>query len=276
VGRVPAPPGTVLLSDCGAQEAAALPALASAVDAGLGLVVFMGPRSSDGACAAALARSGLLPAAPVVRSTQEEQAVLWWDVSHPTLARYDLDRLDLASLRLVSRHDLAPPAQAGARPLLRLADDSVVMVDMVRARGRVLVVSASPTRRDSDWVVQRAFAPLVRDFITHAGGAAARDGGWPVVNRRFTDRAGFGPDLSSRRVLRFPEGEGDLAAAEEAQFRSALGLPARAPVLSAADLGPAPAGASRPGEWWPWFVVGLLVLATAESRLADRRRGRRP
>ena len=270
------PAEVFVLADCGPGLKAALPSLVARVKAGAGCVLFLGAHADPETCGA-LAACGLLPAAPRPVAASDPQSVVWWEASHPAFAGFDPDRLDLAALNLKRLHDLAPLVKVGAKPLMKLEDEAVAMVETSCGKGRVLVVAAGPTRQSSDWVTQRAFAPLVRAWAIHAAATLSEAGGWKVAVRKFTDEAGFGPDLNTHRILVFPGNESDLAAADEASFRTAWRMPAKQAEFNAADLAPKmvpPDGFARPHEIWPILALLLLLILTVETLVADRRTSR--
>jgi Aerotolerance regulator N-terminal len=262
--------GGIVLADCDVEEAGALARLVPSVKAGLGVIIFLGPRA-DAAVCAELTRCGLLPASPALRQSTETKTLAEWDDSDPAVARYALDRRELAALRWTPRHDLQPLVAAGGKPLMRFEDNSPAMVSWSCGKGRVLVATANPTRRDGDWVIQRIFAPWMRDCVSAIVLPALGESGWTVRDRRFTDTTGFGPVSGQSEILRFAEGEGAPDTASEEEFRAALQLPAK-PSLSAAALLPPPPGTLRENEPWPWILTLLLGILGTELLVADWRR----
>ncbi len=259
--------GAIVLGDCGKGEAAALAKALPAVKSGMGAILFLGPRADADTCAA-LAQGGLLPAAPVCIAEKAEQAITGWDGTDPALSRYRLERGELAALQWRARHDLRPLVAAGGRAVMSFADNTPAMIAFTRGKGRVLVVAGSPLRADGDTVIQRVFAPWLRDCVASVVGSAGRDDGWSVRERRFTDTAGFGPLADTHEILRFPAGEGSPEAADEAAFRKALHLSDQAVLAQVAEVD-LPPGAARENELWPWLLLALLVLLAGELMLAD-------
>lgn len=261
--------GAIILGDCGREEAAALEKALPAVKSGMGALLFLGPRADAQVCAA-LARGGILPAAPVRIPGNSEKSVGGWDAADPALSRYRPERGELAALRWRPRHDLAPLVAAGARTVMSFGDDTPAMVAFTCGKGRVLVVAGSPLRADGDTVIRRIFAPWLRDCAASVAGSARHDVAWTVRDRRFTDAAGFGPLVGGKEILRFPEGEGSPEAADEASFRKALRLPEQA-VQAQAPQVELPPAAQREDEPWPWILLILLSILLGELMLADRK-----
>lgn len=262
-------PASVILCDYGPIDAANLPLLIDKVGPSLGLIIFLGARADAKSCVA-LHASGLLPAIPTLIQAPVLQSVTWWDVSHPALSRYNLDRAELSGMSFLSRHDLSPLVKGGATVLMKLADDTVCATESHYRNGRVMVVAAQPTRTDSDWVIQRAFAPLIRELVS-AGAQLSIAADWKIVDRRFTDTAGFGPDLSQKRILRFPSGEGDLLNANETKFRDDLYLPEHRTPVRAHQFPEPRQGAQRANELWAYFALALLFLMSIEIVVSDKR-----
>lgn len=259
--------GAVVLGDCGKAEAAALKKALPAVKSGMGALLFLGPRADAEVCAS-LARDGFLPAAPLCIPEQGEKTVSEWDANDPALSRYRPERGELAALRWHPRHDLRPLVAAGARAVMSFKDGTPAMVAVTCGRGRVLVVTGSPLRADGDTVIQRIFAPWLRDCVASVAGSAKHDIAWTVRDRRFTDTAGFGPLADTHEILRFPPGEGATDSADEAAFRKALHLSDKT-VPAQTPQGDLPPGAARENEPWPWILLALLAILLGELMLAD-------
>ncbi len=261
--------GAIVLGDCGKEEAAALEKALPAVKRGMGVMLFLGPRADASVCAA-LGRGGLLPAAPVPIPEGAAKSIGGWDEADPALSRYRPERGELTSLRWRARHDLRPLVAAGARAVMSFEDDKPAMVAFTCGKGRVLVVAGSPLRADGDTVIQRIFAPWLRDCVASVVGTAGHDTAWTVRDRRFTDAAGFGPLADKKEILRFPDGEGTPEAADEAAFRKDLHLSAQTAKAQVSEMD-LPPEAQRENEPWPWILLILLALLLGELLLADRK-----
>jgi len=232
---------------------------------------FLGGATNPGEFAA-LAGSGLFPGKIEAVDPPVLRAIGNWDQSHEALRRFDGgDRGDLRGVLL--RDAFAIEAGPDWKTLAALDNGHPVLLARELGKGRVLVFANPLTRAWSDFPTQRIFLPLMKEWFT-----------W--LTRFSPDRDAareIAPGLKEARAIGTYEKDGalevvapdptemDVAVADEAFARRALGLPD--------EDGPAPAGENlrlpkfreRQNEIWPWIALTLLALLIFETVLSDQR-----
>ena len=221
---------------------------------------------------AALAGTGLFPEKiepvepPVLRSIQG------WDRTHEALRRFDGgERGDLRSILVRDAFDI----EAGPdwKILARVEGGHAALLARELGQGRVLVFANPLTRAWTDFPTQRIFLPLMKEWFSwltrfDPEGNAPREIS-PGLNE--SRPIGIYEKNGSLEVVAPDPSEMDVAVADEAFARRALGLPDEETPVAVEDNIRLPRSRERQNEIWPWIALALLALLIYENIIADQR-----
>ncbi|MBX6362474.1 MAG: BatA domain-containing protein [Gemmatimonadetes bacterium] len=316
-----APPRALATSDLSAYRVvvlndAALPAgeagrrLRAFVEAGGGLIVALGDRSTD----AGWTLDG--GPAPLRDRTEGAGAIGVVDYAHPVFEVFrPAHSGDFGTARFFRYRELSAPA--GARVLARLDDGSPLLVERAIGKGRVLVWGSTLDTYWTDLPLRPVFLPFVHRLVRYASGVqepapwttvgetldaaalerTAADAGAVVVTpsgRRIdvsaaspvlrVEEAGFYDVRRAREPLRagrpaaanVDPAEADPTRLDPAELAAAVTARGADAPAARADEPPSPAELEKSqASWWYLLVLGFLLLA-AETALSNRRAARRP
>ncbi len=175
---------------------------------------------------------------------------------------------------------LSPLQSALAQPLpqeaaVALAEEFIVENGYTKAtRDRIkqqLVFESIERAHTRDEMLRRRYNTLSPKAIGAKRGRKGSNDGWSIA---FDHVPASRDEQATCRVVTMNADGSDIRIEHVDGFRKAFALPEISPqpqAASAAD--PARKGQERPrsGEWWPWLVLGLLLLLTIECAVATRR-----
>ncbi|MCX7044611.1 MAG: BatA domain-containing protein [Candidatus Sumerlaeota bacterium] len=269
--------GVVALCNVAALTEAEIRRLQEFLDAGGGLIYFLGDRIQSDACAE-WERQGVFPARIAISRTPVPRQIWEWDTAHPALGLFNArEQGDLSRILFRDVFDIEPTT--GSAVLARLSNGVAALVEKSRGKGRILLV-ANPCDRDwSDWPATRMYVPLIRELFNYlAGELGAKT---PVAEKTPGPDEARAPGVYDGdpakgepvTVVAGDPREADIRGVSEAEFRAALGIgPAPDEDKEAAREDNRPVNSERKREWWRYLAYALLVLLFAESFLTDRRR----
>ena len=258
-------------------SASELQELRSRVDAGAGLMIFLGDQSQP----SAWSNSGLVPPGLALLPEPSPDFVRVGDLTHPALAGLHEDALRGLGLRALT-HRFTWPSDPDWQTVLAFGSDAPLMACH---RTRPIVVLAHPVNREgSDLPLDPAFVPFMQGLFGYLSDRQKAPSSDPSGTAKIV-LSSLSPGIDERRPPgRYPESsrltvitanplESDIRPASPEHFREVLGLPsADAPpaVLSppAETVGTTH---QREGEMWPWLLAGLLALLSVETAVAARR-----
>lgn len=253
----------------------------TAVDKGAGLLIAIDSRWTPEATAA-LRGEGLFPEAVEFTGGMQQRRLSSWDKKHPALEKFDgKEGGDLR--QLLWRDAFSMEADENWEALATLEGGHPLLVELKQSNarhGRVMVLAHPLTREWGDLPREPLFVPLAKNFFNVLARYEARPHSANVTTPGINEARAIGyyqaADGSAEMVAAAPA-ESAVMAVDAAGFRKAFALPeipSQPQATTAAD--PALAGLERPrsGEWWPWLVLGLLLLLTIECAVATRRAAR--
>jgi hypothetical protein len=260
---------------CGVTELTPASArqLADFVAKGGGLISVLNKDWTAGATTA-LTEEGLFPEAVSITGSEEKRILAWWDRAHPALMAFDgREGGDLREL--LWRDGFEMRAGGGWRAVATLDGGHPVILEKETTNatsGRVLVCAHSLNREWSDLPREPLFVPLVKDLFTTIGRVKSVVPEARVLSPGAREQRPFGHHIVEDKVevIAADAHEYLVSTASEEAFRTAFGLPAAAAFAVAP---PAPEQAverSRPGEFWPWLLLALLLILAAENIVATR------
>ncbi len=252
-------------------------ALAEFVRGGGGLISVLNDKWTPEATAD-LSAAGLFPEAITFTNGNEKRALAVWDRNYPALREFDgRDGGDLRELEW--RDAFAAKPGEGWRAVATLDGGHPLLLEKENAgdaKGRVLVLTHPLNRNWTDVPRDPLFVPFVKNLFGVLGNVAQAAEEIPVYAPGAQRREAIGwHDLTGKPYVIAPDSDVALVAtASESAFRAAYGLPtADAAPPAAAPIVTHDEGAerSRPGEFWPWLMLGLLILLAIENIVATRK-----
>ena len=225
-----------------------------------------------------LALPGLFPATLAPNAKPETQVIVTWSADHPVLGRFDpRDPATLSQLPFIPRFKVTPVA--AATMLATLDNGQPAILQMASGTGSVLLINNSANRDWSNWAIDPLYAPLMTELL----GYLAKPAGEQIPKLTEATTSITTPELilglklqpgKPGFAIHHPAAESATAPILDADaFRTRLNLPkpdqAEPPTLSPPI---APAGASRPDEFWHWLALSLLLFVVIEAALAHRKR----
>ncbi len=245
--------------------------LADFVAKGGGLISILNEEWTPGATEP-LADAKLFPETVGLGGGEEKRALASWDRGHPALAMFDArEGGDLRELEW--RDGFAARAGDGWRALATLDGGHAVLLQKDTKEGGPVLVCAHPLNRMwSDLPREPLFVPLVRNLFGYLGRVEA-DVPEPKVlvpGAREARPLGVHQTGEVVEVVAADAGEVLVAPAGGAAFRAAFGVPDAQAVAVAPPAPEQVVDRARPGEFWPWLLLVLLLILAAENILATR------
>jgi hypothetical protein len=205
---------------------------------------------------------------------EEKRALASWDRAHPALAVFDgRDGGDLRELEW--RDGFEAPASSGWRELAVLDGGHPVLLQKQSAQptaGPVLVCAHPLNREWTDIPRAPLFVPLMKNLFTALGRVESAAAEARVLSPGAREQRPIGDYIVGKtvEVVAADGGEAFVATAGDTAFRAAFGLPIEDAVAVAAAVPEQAAERSRPGEFWPWLLLGLLIILAVENVVATR------
>jgi hypothetical protein len=221
-----------------------------------------------------LVEAGLFPDAIALTGGEEKFRLAHWDRTHPALAMFDgREGGDLRSLPW--RGGFSAQAGHGWKALATLENNQPLLLAKEGGDGKpgpVLVCTHPLNREWSDVPREPEFVPLVKNCFMALGHVEAAPPEPKLITPGIQEQRPIGYHLveGQLEVVAPDASESLVATASEPAFRAAFGLPdAHATVIAP----PAPERTeqrSRPGEFWPWLLLAVLLLLAVENIVATR------
>ncbi|MDB6154112.1 MAG: hypothetical protein JWL90_2565 [Chthoniobacteraceae bacterium] len=267
--------GVRAIALCGVTDCSPASArlLADFVARGGGLISVLNDKWTPSA-AAALVEAGLFPESIAQTGAEEKRPLVSWDREHPALSLFDgRDGGDLRELPW--RDGFGAQAGAGWRALATLDGGHALFLEKEkrdRAAGPVAVCFHPLNRQWSDIPREPLFVPLMKSLFTALGRVEPAAPEARVVSPGARELRPIGCHVVGgvMEVVAPDAGEGLVASASEGAFRAAFGLPTADAIPPALPAPEQAAERTRPGEFWPWLLIGLLLLLALENIVATR------
>lgn len=268
--------GVRVIALCGITELpqASARLLAEFVARGGGLISVLNEKWTPGATAA-LVEAGLFPETVVLTGGEEKRALASWERAHPALAVFDgRDGGDLRELDWRDGFDAR--AGNGWRALAALDGGHAVLLEKESAEpaaGRIMVCAHPFNREWTDIPRAPLFVPLVKNLFATLGRVEPAAPEARVVSPGAREPRPIGGHVVGgvMEVVAPDARESLVATAGEPVFRAAFGL-AAADALAVAPPAPEQAAErSRPGEFWPWLLLALLIILAVENMVATQK-----
>jgi len=261
-----------MLADVATVDAAGAAKLVEFVQAGGGVLLFLGPNATAAATSAwSESQFGIRDLRLQEAANGAPFQIQSWNAQHPIFAPFqDAERGALERVLFDRIADIK--TSADWQTLAKFHTGEPAILERTFGKGRILAVAAGPGPRSGNWPRSASYLPLVHQLLRYLVGRAD-----PEPIRYATADFVQSPGISSTErqwiVVNAASSESDLRPWTPLEFRQALALPLPSvePAQTANKSGSQLShDRQRPNEWWPWFAVALLGLLTFDTILANR------
>lgn len=248
--------------------------LADFVAGGGGLISVLNEKWTP-AATAALVEVGLFPDTIGLTGGEEKRILASWDRAHPALVTFDgREGGDLREFEW--RDGFEAHAGDGWREVAALESSHPLLLEKDSENpkaGKVLVCLHPLNREWTDIPREPLFVPFAKSLFGMLGRVVPAVPESPVLSPGARESRAVGHHVAGDilQIVAPDAGEALVATASEAKFRTAFGLPAGDAVATVPVAVVSAPERSRPGEFWPWLLLTLLLILAVENIVATRK-----